>query len=121
MYNKEFNEIKRLNLENIIWIFFIVLSALNIVGDNEEKKYLETHQENYHNLSNHIFLLTIVLTLFIYIYFFYRNYKAYKEANTKDKQLFLIKLLGSSFLIAGVICLIYFQSKQTNFIGSPAI
>ena len=33
----------------------------------------------------------------------------------------LTKVLGSAFLLASVICLLYFQSKNTNFLGSPAI
>ncbi len=39
---------------------------------------------------------------------------------SKKKKLYEIKLLGSAFLIAGVLLLIYFQTHQNDFIGSPA-
>lgn len=38
-----------------------------------------------------------------------------------QKALYRIKLLGSSLLLAGVICLIYFQVNNNSFIGSPAL
>ena len=55
------------------------------------------------------------------IYFFIRNYKAFEKANDNEKKLFAIKLLGSALLISGVICLIYFQFKQVDFVGTPVI
>ena len=45
----------------------------------------------------------------------------YEAVSDSRKKLYLIKLLGSSFLIAGTICLWYFQNKESLFVGSPAI
>lgn len=45
----------------------------------------------------------------------------YGAASDSQKKIYLIKLLGSSFLIAGNICLWYFQNKESSFVGSPAI
>ena len=36
------------------------------------------------------------------------------------KQLLTIKLVGSIFLVIGILCLIYFQLKDPKFIGIPA-
>ena len=49
------------------------------------------------------------------------NYNALNKASDEMKSLYEIKLLGSIFLIAGVVCLLYFQFNQKNFIGSPAL
>ena len=46
---------------------------------------------------------------------------AYKKASIEAKRLFRIKLLGSALLIAGVSCLIYFQSHNPDFIGAPSV
>lgn len=46
---------------------------------------------------------------------------AYKYAILEEKNLYIIKLLGSSLLVAEVLCLLYFQAKQTSFTGSPAL
>lgn len=122
MNNEEvLEEIARLNFEDIIWIVFIILSAMNISGDTNEKEFLKTNNSNFKNNANKIFTFTLIGSLFIYIYFFARNYKAFQKASEREKNLFLIKLLGSSFLIAGVLLLIYFQVNQSSFIGTPAI
>lgn len=118
---KIINEIKRLKFEDFLWVIFIILSILNIIGDHNEKEFLETNNAIFETNSNKIFEFTLIITLLIYIYFFMRNYDAYKKASHKDKELYLVKILGSSLLIAGIICLLFFQTKQSSFIGSPAL
>ena len=115
------NEIDRLNFEDFIWIIFIGLILLNILGDNFQKEFLKENIKEKEIKANNIFLFVLVVTFFIYLYFFIRNFSAFEKANDENKSLFFIKLLGSSFFIAGIICLIYFQSKQSSFIGTPAL
>lgn len=115
------NDLERLDFENIIWIIFIVLAILNISGDNLLKDFIVTNDKSEESYANKIFLFVLVISLFIYIYFFIRNYNAFENANENEKNIFVIKLLGSALLIAGIICLIYFQSKQVDFVGTPAI
>lgn len=122
MFNRDtYNEIRRLNFEDFIWTIFVILSISNILGDYNEKEFLKTDDDNFKQEANKIFEITLTVSLLIYIYFFVRNYYAYEKATPKEKELFVIKLLGSSLLIAGVVCLLYFQKKQTSFAGSPAI
>lgn len=40
--NKDSNDILRLNFENFIWIVFITICVLNIIADNDEKKFINT-------------------------------------------------------------------------------
>ena len=115
------NDIKRLNFEELLSVIFIVVSILNILGESNEKKYLKTKNNYYKNNANKIFELTIIITLFIYIYFFIRNYDSYKKVSDKEKKLYSIKLLSSCFLIAASLCLLYFQEKQNDFEGTPAV
>ncbi len=117
--NEKINEINRLNFEDFLWIIFAILCFLNVYGDYNEKEYLKTNSNIFKNKSNYIFELTITVTLFIYIYFFIRNYKFYQKS--EDKNLYSVKVFGSIFLIVGIICLLYFQNKQTSFIGSPGL
>lgn len=122
MYDQDIlNEINRLNFEDFLLLVFIVLSIINIYGDYNEKEFIKTSDRKYKNKANVIFEITLFVTLFIYLYFFIRNYNAYQKAEEKDKKLFIIKLIGSGLLIAGIICLIYFQDKQTSFTGTPAL
>lgn len=122
MYNDEISsELKRLNFEDFLWIIFAILAFTNIYGDYNDKEFLITNNPSFQIKSNTIFEITLLVTFFIYLYFLKRNYNFYKKASSENKELYFIKLLGSSFLIAGVICLIYFQTKQRAFIGSPAL
>ena len=114
-------DIKRLNFEDYIWIIFAVLAFFNIYGDNLQKEFLKTNDKNYEKKANDVFLLVLIVGFFIYLYFFYRNYRIFLKTKEEDKRLFIIKLIGSALLISGSMCLIYFQYKQTDFIGTPGI
>lgn len=114
-------EINRLNFEDFLWLLFAVLCFANIYGDYNEKEYLNTNLNIFKNNSNKIFEFTLIITFLIYCYFFLRNYEAYKQASAAEKKLYYIKVLGSALLISGILCLIYFQTKQASFIGSPSL
>ncbi len=104
------NDLSRLKFEDFLLVLFIILSLLNIYGNTNEKEYLKTNNLVYKNKANNIFKFTILITIFIYSYFFIRNYNSYRMSKEHEKHIFIIKLLGSSFLIAGAVCLLYFQS-----------
>lgn len=110
-------EINRLRFENKIWILFAFLCLLNIRGDDDDINYIKTNNNKYKNESNNIFKFTLICTLFIYLYFFRRNVRFYNKANSKQKELYSIKVYGSLLLIVGVILLIYFQVNQDSFEG----
>ncbi len=114
-------ELKRLNFEDYIWIVVAILAFFNIIGDNFQKDFLKTNNNKYENNANGVYLFALGVSFLIYLYFLYRNYKFYKDCNTEEKTLLLIKLIGSSLILAGVACLIYFQLKDSDFIGTPAI
>ncbi len=114
-------ELRRLYFENILWVIFACLAFLNIYGDYDEITFLKSNNDSKKREANKIFEITLTITFFIYFYFFTRNYNQLKRASIEQKRLYTIKLFGSIFLIIGVICLIYFQKKQSSFIGSPAL
>ena len=109
------NEILRLNFEDFLWLIFVILSFLNIRGDCDDKKYIVNNCVFCKDEANHIFTFTLTVTLIIYFYFFVRNYKRYQMADPRQKEVYLVKVYGSLFLIVGVFCLLYFQKKQIYF------
>ena len=113
------NDIQRLQFENLLWIVFIGLIIGNIIGDEKEIAFLKTNDKQKEEEANQIFENVLLVTIFIYLYFLQRNVNAYKESNEKD--LYEIKVIGSSLLVIGIVCLYYFQKKQENFVGSPGI
>ena len=43
------------------------------------------------------------------------------EVNNEYKKLYSIKVFGTIFLIAGILCLLYFQYNETNFLNAPVV
>lgn len=122
MFDKsEASELSRLDFENFLWIVFIFLGIGNILGDINDQEYIKTKDQFFEKNADKIFEFTLTITFFIYIYFFIRNYAFYKRASIEEKNDLFIKLLGSTLLLVGVVCLIYFQLKDSSFEGTPAI
>lgn len=115
------SNIQELNFEDVLLIIFIIISLLNIYGNYNSKLYLNSNNKEYKRNANQIFKFTLTITLIIYFYFLNRNYKAYKNAPIKEKNIYKVKVFGSIFLIVGIICLLYFQETETSFINTPAI
>lgn len=121
MYDKKIiNELNRLNFEDFLWIIFIAIGIITIYGNYNQKMYIKTKDDYFNKKSNDIFEIALTTSLLIYIYFFTRNYKAYNNSSKEEKNLYEIKLVGSSLFIIGILCLLHFQEKQTSFVGSPA-
>ena len=64
-----------------LWFVFILLCLLNIDADNIEIDSI--HSNVIDNKSNEIFLFTLIVTFFIYLYFLIRNINSYDEINNK--------------------------------------
>lgn len=107
-----------LDIEKIIYVIFIIISVMGIIGTNYEEKFIETGDSSYHEKGCTI---TIVIALIIYLYYLKRNYEIYNEASSKEKNLIRIRLFGSVFFVVGAICLVYFRFKDPGFVDSPEI
>jgi len=122
MSNYEENEIKRLNFENLLWVIFIILSILNIVSNNNQKEYVVSKNQYYEDRANNISMFVLTVLLFVYLYFFTRNYRMYKNKVNNATREDFVKVMGSIFFIIGTLCLLYFQvNSDDNFIGSPLL
>ncbi|MBQ2873430.1 MAG: hypothetical protein IJE89_05475 [Bacilli bacterium] len=120
--NDKNNEINRLNFEDILWVIFIILSILNIVSNDNQKKYVISDNQYYEDNANKISIFVLIVLLCIYLYFFLRNYNMYTNKGIEATNTDLIKVIGSILFILGTICLLYFQvNSEDNFIGGPAL
>ena len=71
MYSDEtLNELKRLKFEDFLWIIFSILCIMNVYGDYNDEEYLKTDNKNFKIKSNKIFEITLIITPFIYLYYF---------------------------------------------------
>ena len=121
MNGEKISEINRLNFEDILWVVFIILSILNIVSNNLQKEYVISEEQFYENKANNISIKVLSTLVFIYLYFFIRNYNMYNNKdNSTDTD--LVKVIGSLLFLIGAICLLYFQvNSDDNFIGEPEL
>jgi len=117
MNNDIENTIKRLNFENFIWFLFIIISILDIYGDELIKKNLRYNDKKAIDRANKVFLGVIFVSVLIYIYFFIRNYSDYKKQHDKNHE---IRLIGSILILSGTICLLYFQLNNVTPNDSPS-
>lgn len=115
------NEIERLDIENFIWVIFIILSLFSIIGNYDERLFLKEKNYYYKDQANKIFEFSLIVTFFIYLYFFYRNYEAYENSSLEMRKLYQVKVMGTLFLIIGILCSLYFQKSQSSFVGSPVL
>lgn len=111
------NTIKRLSFENFIWIVFIVISALDIYGDELIKKSLKENDKSCQIKADKLFLFLTFVSLIIYIYFLARNYSDYQKHKSKSHE---VRFLGSILVLVANICFIYFQ-LTTRTEDSPSI
>lgn len=111
MDNDTINMVNRLSFENLLWVAFIIASAMDIYGDELTKKGLIYHDQVSQQKAHRTFLRAILVSVVIYIYFFMRNYNDYKKHKTKTYE---IRLIGSTFLLLGALCLLYFQLNTTE-------
>ena len=117
MNNDVQNTVKRLSFENIVWFTFIIISALDIYGDELLKKELLYNDKVSGERANKVFFWVIIVSILIYGYFFLRNYNDYKKYKTESYQ---VRLTGSILILVGVICLLYFQITTKNKTDSPS-
>ena len=113
------DELNRLNFEEWLLIILIAVTICNIIGNNLQKLYVKTDNKKYLKNASLIFIITLFVTIIVYLYFVNRNYKVYKNSNKRNKTLYKIKLIGSILIDVGVILLLYFQINDPEFIGAP--
>ncbi len=118
MNNEKEATIKRLNFENFIWVIFIIISILDIYGDELIKKSIRENDVNSDLKAKKIFTIILYVSILAYIYFLIRNYYDYKKHPQSD--LYYIRLFGSILVLTGSICFLYFQIKSTRVTSSPS-
>ncbi len=121
--NDNTSKVKELEFEKVLWWVVIFLSALNIYGDNLEQLFFKNNNIGAEKKAKRIFVFTITVSLIIYLYYVYRNYKYYSVSKFKrnDTFLYLIRLIGSIFVVVGVIFILYYEVKEKTPVGTPTI
>ena len=108
-------KINQLKFENLLSVIFIALSVLNIYGDDLLQRFVILQDKKDEKRAKEVFLVALIITVLIYFYFTYRNYKELKDAiKNGDSDVFAhrIRVFGTLLLIIGVCCFIYFNRNS---------
>ena len=121
--NDKIREINGLNIEIVLSIIFIFISLINIYGDQIQKKFLITGERNDEKKARKIFAIALIISIFIYLYFIYRNYNDLQDAikNNQSVPQSYIRLFGSILILVGALCILYYIESSSTPIGQPAV
>ena len=119
MNNNIIKEIKSLELDQSLSGIFILLSVATIIGDQFVKKYYINKDKNAYITAKKIFISSLIVTLLIYIYFLKKSKDGYNEEILQGEESFphLIRLIGSTLLVVGISCLLFFQITDDELTG----
>ena len=107
-------KLTELTIDEWIWIIFIILSILNIVGDELDKDYCLYQDTNEKSLSKKIFNLTVFISFIIYAYLAYRGYNRLNNAIKLNQNIDLAKsrLFANILVLIASFILLYDQIKE---------
>ncbi len=119
---KENDKLKDLKIDEWIWVVFIILSALNIFGDELEKDYYLHHNTTKDKTAKKIFTLTVFISFLIYCYLAYQRYQRVQIMKTtkKDTKLEELRLFASILVVIASIIFLYYQLEDTSA-SNPSI
>ena len=119
MNNNIVKEINNLKKDQTLSGVFILLSIATIIGDEFVKKYYITKDKQSFKNAKKIFITSLIITLFIYLYFLKNSKNEYYEKIIKNEESFpnLIRLIGSTLLVVGISCLLYCQITDDELTG----
>lgn len=114
MNEKDIERANELVIDEWIWVLFIILSALNISGDELEKKYCYNHIDKEKIRAKNIFTLTVFSSFLIYFYLAYKNCNKYHNAklNNQDTTLISTRCIASILVVIASFLFLNAQLKD---------
>ena len=105
-----------LQVDEVVWIIFILLSLMNIFGDECERDYCVFHYEWEKKLSKNIFTFTIFISLLLYFYLEYQRYQKliHCKKNHQNSSFWEIRCFGGMLVIIATILFLYCQIVDEN-------
>lgn len=122
MTERDRKKIHELVIDEWIWVVFIILSVLNISGDEIEKHWCYYHEKRDKEIAKKIFTFTVFVSFLIYLYLAYKNYNKYKSAcnEQQDTSLFKSRLFASILVVVASSIFLYAQCKDSQ-LENPSI
>lgn len=122
MNKNENDKLTELKIDEWIWIIFIILSALNIFGDEYEKDYYIHHDVYKDSIAKKIFTFTVFISFLIYLYLAYQRYTKMKITKNQhqDTSICDTRFFASILVVIASLLFLYCQLEDTNA-SNPSI
>lgn len=108
MTDESLKRLKALNIGEIIFIIFIVISVSGIIANEYEKGYILKKNTNGKKIAHYIRLAVLVVALLVYIYFLKTRVEKVITAKTFLNNL---DVLATILFVIGGIIFIYTEYK----------
>ena len=118
MNNETNNRLKELDIEEGIWIIYLVIIFLSFYSNSLERNYFLYNDINCKKQYQEVIIIIFTILLLIYIYFAYSAYKETKNINPFDKHeknnLIYLSFLASLLLVTSGLIYLYIAIKDTD-------
>ena len=112
------SRLKKIDIENFIFIVYFGIILLSLYSNSLEKKYLIYKDENAKVKYRNILIIIFIIAVIVYKYYFYDAYKSSKDiSSNRDVNKFnqLSFIASTLVLISGLIFLyIAYSDKDLN-------
>ncbi|MGN1268332.1 MAG: hypothetical protein ACI4U0_02370 [Candidatus Aphodocola sp.] len=110
------DRLTELRIDEWIWITFIILSALNIFGDECEKDFCIHHDVSKDRIAKKIFTFTVFVSLLIYCYLAYQRYGRLQMKRSINQNVSLeeMRFFGSILVVVASFIFLYYQFETTT-------
>ncbi len=113
------NKLRRLNIEDIIWIIAIGVALMNFYSNYFEREYVKTNSKYAQNKFRKINVTILTITTLVSLYFTAVTYDDYK--NSQNKEEFLLPLISNTLFLIGGAILLYSAVTSGNLDDTDAI
>lgn len=115
--NIDYERLKEIKINDIIFVVYIVISIAAIICNNIEEDNIKNNKESTKVITG-IRSAIIIVGILIYLYFVYTSYKNFKNPNKnlskKDKKANNYALLSSILFLIASIIVFYVNLLNTN-------
>ncbi len=108
MKNNSLERIKKINIENNIWVIYLLIIGLSYYGNYYEKDYFQTNNIQSKNKYQKINTIVFSILLIIYLYFEKDALTSFQNKNKNQRQKkydTLILIASTAILLSGIIFL----------------
>lgn len=109
-------KLRLLDIENLMFIFFIIASLIDIMANEKSRELLLNNNDLNEELRKE-YLFASYLILFVFIIFMERNYNNLMMLDEDDEEYKFakIRLFGSMLIVLGQLYVIYFYMNTSLF------